>query len=110
MRRGEIYWAIPDPRVGHEQSGRRPVLIVSSNGALDVIPNVVTVVPLTTRSQPWASRIEITGDTSLTVPSWAMCEQVRTVSTDRLRARLGVADVTTLRSVDQVLRYVLDLP
>lgn len=110
MRRGEIHWAIADPSVGREQSGRRPVLIISSNDALDVIPTVVTVVPLTTRSQPWGSRIEVTGDTSLTVPSWAMCEQVRTISTDRLRGRLGAADVTTVSSVDQVLRYVLDLP
>lgn len=27
--RGDIYWAELDPTVGHEQAGRRPVLIVS---------------------------------------------------------------------------------
>ena len=27
--RGDIAWAILDPRVGHEQSGRRPVIILS---------------------------------------------------------------------------------
>ena len=27
--RGDIYWADSDPVVGHEQSGHRPVLIIS---------------------------------------------------------------------------------
>ena len=27
--RGDIVWAVLDPRVGHEQSGRRPVLVLS---------------------------------------------------------------------------------
>ena len=29
--RGEIHWAELDPTVGHEQSGRRPVLVLSEN-------------------------------------------------------------------------------
>lgn len=29
--RGDIIWLILDPRVGHEQSGRRPALVISPN-------------------------------------------------------------------------------
>lgn len=110
MRYGEIYWAKPDPGVGSEQTGRRPVLVISSDDALDVIPNVVTTVPLTTRERGWATRIRITGDsTGLAASTWAICEQVRTISTDRLDGRLGTAGTTTLRDVSHVLRYLLNL-
>lgn len=110
VRRGEIHWAAPDPGVGQEQSGRRPVLIVSSNDALDAIPNVLTVVPLTTRERSWGTRIAVTGaDTGLSAPTWAICEQLRTISNQRLHDQLGAADDTTLGQIDNVLRYILDL-
>ncbi|MEO7586883.1 MAG: type II toxin-antitoxin system PemK/MazF family toxin [Arachnia sp.] len=113
MRRGEVLWAAPDPGVGHEQTGRRPVLVVSSNEALEIIPSVVTVVPLTTKERPWATRVSVAVDgdqRSLALPTWAICEQVRTISVERLQGRTGVVDRTTMEGVDQVLRYLLDLP
>lgn len=110
MRYGDIYWAKPDPSVGSEQAGRRPVLVVSSDDAIDAIPTVVTTIPLTTRDRGWATHIPISGDTTgLTQPSWALCEQVRTISTHRLAGRLGDADTTTLSQVSRVLRYLLNM-
>ena len=32
MKRGEIYWADLAPRSGAEQTGRRPVILVSHDG------------------------------------------------------------------------------
>lgn len=110
MKRGNIMWAAPDPHIGREQTRRRPVLIVSSDGALASIPHVVTTVPLTTRERAWASRIPVTGPkTGLDRSTWAICEQVRTISTERLGESLGAADVPTMQRVDKVLRYLLDL-
>ncbi|MGH3504524.1 MAG: type II toxin-antitoxin system PemK/MazF family toxin [Nocardioidaceae bacterium] len=110
MKRGDIYWAAPDPSVGHEQAGRRPVLIVSSNDTLAAIPHLLTAVPLTTRERPWATRVPVTGkSTGLTQPTWAICEQVRTISTERLGSQLGVADTATVDKIGHVLRYLLDL-
>ena len=110
VKRGDIFWAGPDPHVGHEQARRRPVLIVSSDGALQSIPHVVTAVPLTTRERAWATRIPVTGQkTGLDRPTWAICEQVRTISTERLGELIGTADADTMKGVDRVLRYLLDL-
>lgn len=44
-KRWQIYWANLDPVVGSEQSGIRPVIIVSANEAN--LLNQVTVIPLT---------------------------------------------------------------
>ena|SRR5699024_2486487 len=93
MRYGDIYWAKPDPAVGSEQAGRRPVLVISADEAIDVIPGVVTVLPLTTQNREWVTRVPVRGsETGLKDPSWAICEQVRTVSTERIGKRRGVAD------------------
>lgn len=46
MRRGEIWLADLDPALGHEQKGRRPVLIVSSE-AFNTLTKVPVVLPIT---------------------------------------------------------------
>lgn len=110
MRYGELYWAKPDPGVGFEQAGRRPILVISSDDAIEAIPSVVTAIPLTTRERGWATHVRVSGDaTGLTLPGWILCEQVRTISTQRIAARIGVVDTTTLTGVSRVLRYLLNL-
>lgn len=46
MERGDIYLVGLDPTAGHEQQGRRPVLIVSP-GAFNRVTKVPVVVPIT---------------------------------------------------------------
>jgi mRNA-degrading endonuclease toxin of MazEF toxin-antitoxin module len=46
MERGDIYLVGLDPTAGHEQQGRRPVLIVSP-GAFNRVTRVPVVVPIT---------------------------------------------------------------
>lgn len=110
MKRGDVLWAAPDPSVGREQAGRRPVLVVSSDDALAALPQVVTTIPLTTRQRGWPTHIPITGPhTGLSEPSWAVCEQVRTISTQRLAGQIGTSDEDTLDQAARVLRYLLGL-
>jgi mRNA-degrading endonuclease toxin of MazEF toxin-antitoxin module len=47
MKRGEIWLVSLDPTSGHEQKGRRPVLIVSPE-AFNRVTKVPVVVPVTT--------------------------------------------------------------
>lgn len=110
MRYGDLYWAVPDPGLGSEQAGRRPVLVISSDDAIDAITSVVTTIPLTTRDRGWATHVRINGShTGLGQLSWALCEQVRTISIQRIGGRLGAVDATTLTNVARVLRYLLNL-
>jgi len=46
MKRGEIWMVALDPAAGHEQKGRRPVLIVSPE-AFNRVTKVPVVVPIT---------------------------------------------------------------
>jgi mRNA interferase ChpB len=47
MERGDIYLVALDPTAGHEQRGRRPVLIISP-GAFNRVTGMPIVLPITT--------------------------------------------------------------
>lgn len=75
-----------DPQVGREQAGRRPAIVVASTFACNVARNLVIVVPCTTtvRGLSYQPRV------ALPRPSVAMCEQAKSISTDRLIRLLPV--------------------
>jgi mRNA interferase MazF len=87
--RGAIHWADLDPTVGHEQAGRRPVLIVSSTKFNEASSTAIAF-PLTSQSQrlgyPFTSQVP---PGVLDKPSWVKLTQVRTIDVRRLGAELG---------------------
>ena len=114
MRRGEVYWAELGPRSGAEQSGRRPVIIVSHDGFNEVPTWLsVIVVPVSTSETP-ARRgptavLLATGAGGLRVPSVALCHQVTTLDRAKLSERLGVLPPAALIELQDGLRAALDL-
>jgi len=114
MKRGEVYWADLIPRSGSEQTGRRPVLIVSHDG-FNQTPawKSIIVVPITT-SASQAKR----GPTVVALPdgagglskmSFAICHQVTTLDRAKLTRRLGVLSSVMLQGVEEGLKAAMDL-
>jgi len=58
--RGDIIWLILDPRSGHEQSGRRPVIVLSHK-QLAEHTGLVVVSPITSKAKGLPYEIELTG-------------------------------------------------
>lgn len=98
---GEVWWASPDPAMGREQGGRRPVLVISNEAYLDAVATLAITAPLTTRDRGWPNHVPVAGSTGLDVPCWAMTEQVRTISRSRMVRRSGVVAGETLATVRQ---------
>jgi mRNA interferase MazF len=110
VRTGEIWIAQLDPTIGHEQSGRRPVVIVSSNGLHSLPIDMVVVVPLTGQDRGLITQPRISSDESgLSRVSFARPEDVRAVDARRLQRRLGRVSPTELAEIRKVLRYFLNL-
>ena len=108
--RGEIWEVDLNLTVGREQSGRRPVLIVSDNALNNSPRGLVVVIPITATDRRFPTHILVTPpDGGLTKPSVIMTEQVRSVSKDRLGRRYGVVTQATMSQVDRILRIVLGL-
>jgi mRNA interferase MazF len=108
--RGDV-WLIDfgDP-VGREQSGRRPAVVVSADPLNESRAGVVIVVPCTTTRRGLPSHIEIEpGRSGLDEVSYAKCEDVKSVSEQRLVTRLGSVVDETLFAIARALRFLLDL-
>ncbi|MGM7668635.1 type II toxin-antitoxin system PemK/MazF family toxin [Microbacterium sp. A93] len=111
LRRGMVAWAELDPVRGREQSGRRPVLVIASDLYLEQADTLAIIVPATTTDRGWPNHVALRGDDlSLTLPTFAMTEQPRAVTRERLVEVAGSVDAATMRDVDGWLRDFLALP
>ncbi len=104
--RGEVRWADLNPVQGHEQGGKRPVLILSQ----DVFnQRSGTVIALAITSQKQNIGFPLTLElTSCTLPkqSWVKIGQIRTLSTKRIGRKLGQVNPEEL---DQVLEGLIEI-
>jgi len=99
--RGEIRWADLNPVRRHEQSGDRPVVVLSHD-VFNERSGTVIAVALTSQ-EPRAGfplTLELT-TAKLPKRSWVKISQIRTLSTERIGKRLG-------RASDEELARVLD--
>lgn len=101
---GDVVWAELDPTVGREQGGRRPVVVVASRGFLDVVDTLAIVVPVTSADRSWPNHVRLS---QLGRPSFAMTEQVRAMSRNRLHGVLGRASPQELADIRRWLRDFL---
>ena len=106
--RGEIRWANLDPVQGSEQAGRRPVLILSRD-LFNERSGTVIAVALTSQ-EPKAGfpfTLELLG-TGLPKRSWVKISQIRTLSVQRLGAKLGSAKSEDVEKVLIGLNQLLE--
>ena len=111
IRRGEVWLADLDPTRVREQTGKRPVLVVSADLFNQSGAKLLIAVPFTTRKRDLPTHIEVRPPNGgLRELSFAMCEQVRTIATDRLAPQpFGRVSPAVLNLVDDRLRLLLDL-
>ncbi|RYJ05064.1 MAG: type II toxin-antitoxin system PemK/MazF family toxin [Actinomycetales bacterium] len=97
---GQVVWVNLSPVIGSEQAGHRPAVIVSSTDYLASIPNIVVVLPVTTRDRGLPNHVQLGGATGLDAEkSFAMTEQPRTIDRRRITAHAGRVDESTLREL-----------
>jgi len=108
LQPGDVIWAQPEFAVGREQAGRRPALVVASAEYLAIVDSLALVVPITSTNRGWPNQIEVVG-AQLDTRSWAMSEQIRTISRERVVGHAGRADDATLYQVRGWLADFLDV-
>jgi mRNA interferase MazF len=105
--RGEIRWADLDPVRGREQAGARPVLVLSH----DVFnERSGTVIAIALTSQPQRAGFPLTLELDakgLPKKSWVKISQIRTLSIERIRRRLGRVQPEVLDQVVEGLNEII---
>lgn len=105
--RGDILWADLNPAKGHEQSGQRPVLVLSHD-IFNERSGTVIAVALT--SQEPKAGFPLTfelGGKKLPKKSWVKISQIRTLSVERLGSRLGRATPEELSQIVEGLSEII---
>ena len=109
MKRGDIYIANINPRSGSEQTGIRPVIIISHDGFNTTTNwNSIIIVPIST-SEKQAKRTPTTvflskESSGLDKDSNVLCHQITTLDKSKLHKKIG-----TLSSIqiEQAIQYAL---
>lgn len=110
--RGDIWLVDWSPSRGSEQSGMRPALVIQTDAASrnSGYPNVI-VLAISTKGKDVPFHVPLTpeGSNGLSENSWCKCEQILTISKDRLTRRLGRVDDRKIQQIENALRLVLGL-
>lgn len=110
MRQGEIWFADLNPTKGSEQSGFRPLVIISGNMLNEHLKVVITC-PLTTKIKNYKGNVVLLPNdiNKLTQTSEILLFHIRSVSKERLVRKIGKiseAELETLKQgFDDILRY-----
>jgi mRNA interferase MazF len=113
IERGEIYFVDLNPVKGREQSGKRPVLVLSIN-AINRLPLVVTIIVGTKsenilRDYPTNVRISA-AESGLPMETVFLCFQVRSLDANRFPAvPAGKVSPGALVKIENAVRYCLGL-
>lgn len=106
-----VVWTELDPVRGREQAGRRPALVIASDLYLEQADTLAIIVPATTKHRGWPNHVRLKGpDLIFGEPTFAMTEQPRTVTRERLFDIIGTVGAATMHEVDGWLRDFLGLP
>ena len=108
--RGEVWLADLSPTRGHEQAGRRPVLLMSEDIFNRGPAGLVIVIPLTSTRRGVPSHVPITPpEGGLKTPSVILCEAIRSIAMERLVQRWGRVSPSTMAAVEDRIRILLGL-
>lgn len=106
---GEIWDVDFDPRVGREQGGIRPALVIS-NDSFNLVPNGLYIVsPITGTDRNIRYHVRVAPpEGGLTKPSVIMCEQTRAQSERRFLRRRGVVSPEIVERVQAMVGAFID--
>jgi mRNA interferase MazF len=104
--RGDIIWADLNPTKGNEQTGKRPVLILSHD-VFNEKSGTVIAVALTSQQQKAGFPLTFELKKS-SKPSWVKISQIRTLSVLRLDKKIGHVSADELEQIIEGLNEIIN--
>ena len=112
IKRGEIYFVDLNPVKGREQSGQRPVLVLSID-SINKLPLVVTVVGTKGENIPrnFPTNVRISAKASgLPMETVFLCFQIRSIDPNRFPEQAaGKISELNLEKIENAVRHCLGL-
>jgi mRNA interferase MazF len=111
LTRGGVYLAKLNPAKTSEIGKVRPVVVLTSQTLLDVIPPLVFICPLSSQSYPEykSLHLELAARDGLSVKSYALVEHCRAISMSRLIfPRIAQLTITEIEIILHRLNIMLE--
>lgn len=110
FKRGDIWLVNFVPARGHEQDGQRPAAILSIDGFNNGHAGLLVVAPLTSKGKGIPYHVLVRApEGGLRIDSYIMCDQVVTVSHNRVEQHWGSLSTRTIALAEDRLRVLLGL-
>ena len=106
---GDVLLADLDPVAGHEQGGRRPILVLSGPSYNELRNEQLIVAAITSRQRGLPFHVPVGPDSGLRTPSWVQTESVRAISAQQVIRQLGRTRAETVTEVrNRVINFLRD--
>jgi len=108
--RGDVWSVNLDPTLGREQAGTRPALVFSVDKFNHGPADLLIVLPITSRNKGQPLHVEVTPpEGGLKLPSFIKCDDIRSISKQRLKRFHGRVSAQTMAEVEKRMRVLLNL-
>jgi mRNA interferase MazF len=110
IARGEIWLADLNPTRGHEQAGQRPCLVISVDIFNQGPAGLGVVLPLTTKQKGVLWHVPVApAESGLKLASYIKCEDIRSISLERVSRRMGSVSASVLSAVEYRISRLLGI-
>jgi len=107
---GEIWLVDLNPVKGREQAGTRPSLVISIDRFNQSAATLAICLPITSKDKKIPFHVSVDPpEGGLNVKSFIKCEDIRSLSSERLIKRLGRVSADTMNQVEVRLRILMNL-
>ena len=105
-KQGDIIWLTLDPQAGHEQMGRRPVLVVSNNTFNSLTRTGSMICPITNTSRGLHIQPQLDSRTKTT--GFIMCDQAKILDLSKRNAEFieKAPDDIVFEAVDIITGFI----
>ena len=110
VSRGEIWYVDLSKGSGREVRGERPALVVSVDKFNNGPAGLVIIIPITSKEKSIPLHVEISPpEGGVKKKSFIKCEDIRSISKERLSNKIGSVSFHTMTEVEDRLRILLSL-
>lgn len=108
---GDIYYADMEPRIGSEQGGKRPVVVLQNNIGNCHSPTLIvaTVTTRTEKKKNQPTHVLVDSNPAFEEPSMILLEQIFTIDKSRIERFMGYASKAEMLRIDMALLVSLAL-
>ena len=108
--RGEIWMVDLRATRGREQAGHRPAMVLSADLFNRGPADLVVVLPMTSKAKGIPLHVPVgPPEGGVRTQSYIKCEDIRSISKERLTTRWGRVSADTMRAVEDKITILLDL-